>query len=182
MLETIVNVCAVMAFMLSVWNALHQHLVKRTRLSIRDVCIYKRRHAEKPFTAMRLTICNLSETPLSIIGIRIRSGKRWVRAYQPRMKIASLTNNSNEKTEELFSTAFPFNLSPLESRCIYVVLPIRHIRFHRFGRRYHLKRNCQESGCVKLRLDMPRNSVDLKVRAEVDSPERIFDVLRANCR
>lgn len=182
MLETIVDICAVMGFLLSVCIALRQQRAKRTCIAVRDVRIYERRHADKPIITMRLSICNLSESPLSIVGIGIRSGKRCVHAYQPRMKIASLTNHFTGKTEELFSSEFPINLAPQESRCIYAVFPSRHIRLHKSCARYHPCIDHQGAGRIKLRLETSRKIVRLTVCAATDVPESILAVLRENCR
>lgn len=181
-LETIVDICGIMGFALSVCMAVHQVVAKRRRIAVREVCIYEQRPAEKPFTAVRLSICNLSEAPVSIVGIRVRSGKRYVRAYQPRIKIASLTNHSTGKTQEIFSTDLPLNLAPLETRCIYAVFPIRHIRFQRFEIACRQRKHHRAGGHIQIRLDTARGRVNLRVRAAVDSPESLFEVLRANCR
>ena len=172
------DLCGVLGFVLSVYHL----ITKRMRLKVRDVCIYERRPVQKPFATLRLSICNLSEAPISILGIRVRSGKRYVRAYQPGIKIASLTNHSTGKVEELFSAAFPINLAPQESRCIYAVFPIRRIRFHRSESACRWRKNRRAGGHIQIRLDTSRGPVNLRVRAAVDSPESIFEVLRANCR
>lgn len=174
----LVDLCGVLGFVLSVYHL----ITKRMRLKVRDVCIYERRPAEKPFATVRLSICNLSEAPVSIVGIRVRSGKRYVRAYQQRIKVASLTNHSTRKTDDLYSTELPLNLAPQESRCIYAVFPTRRIRFHRFEGLRCQRRNPQTGGHIQIRLDTARGRVNLRVRAAVDSPESIFEVLRANCR
>lgn len=180
-MQIIADLCGILGFMLSLCIALHQWRIKRRSLKIINACVIKSSPHSKPVVVLRFTLCNLSETPISVADIRIRSGRRYIRPLQMQRKIASVLNHSTGKSQQLLSTPFPIYLAALESQCIYAVYPIRYIRSSGFADR--LLRKYRPAGkYIAFRLHTARGCVNLHVRAGSASSETIFEVLRANCR
>jgi len=123
---TWVDWCAVAGFVISVALTVREILKSRTSIALTDIRAYvypAYQYRTGNFCVLRGIIQNRSLASVSVCSLALVDdiGKHHTSFIEPHLLFTSTRNWGDKRTTSAFTTAFPMNLSPYESRSVTIL-------------------------------------------------------------